>query len=135
MVCVLATSAGHEMANEDTLDASGYLSPKDMQNWALGEAADSAKAHELRTKSAIEIATAYALGELTPEQAHERFLRHDHRWGEALPGTHAFKGATDEQIVAVIDKVRGDFTPPSQVDDEFQRRFGKRGDRGGPPSR
>jgi hypothetical protein len=127
--------SGAKMSNEDTTAESDYLSPKDIQKWLLQEMRDSAKAHELRVTEATELATAYALGQLTPEQAHERFLRHDHRWGEALPGTHAFKGSTDEQILAAIDKTRGEFTPPRQVDEEFQKRFGKRGERGGPPSR
>jgi hypothetical protein len=123
------------MANEDTTDKPDYLTPKDIQKWALQEIADSAKAHELRTKDATELATAYALGELTPEQAHERFARHDHRWGEALPGTAAFKGSSDEQILQAIDKARGEFTPPDQAREEFQRRVGKRGERSEPLSR
>jgi len=123
------------MPNEDTSDKPDYLTPKDIQKWALQEITDSAKAHELRTKEATELATAYALGELTPAQAHERFFRYDHRWGETLPGTQAFKGSTDEQILAAIDKTRGEFTPPDQLREEFQKRFGKRGERGGPPAR
>lgn len=111
------------MANEDRPSESGFLSAKDMQNWALQEITDSAKAHELRSASATEIATAYALGELTPQQAHERFVEHNERWGEALPGTHNFKGSTDERILASIDKVRA-------ASPGFGERFGSR-DRGG----
>src|ERR1017187_10567033 len=107
------------MPNEDLPGESDYLSPKDMQKWALQEIKDSAKAHELRVKSATELATAYALGELTPAQARERFLRHDHRWGEALPGTYAFKDSSDEQILAAIDKTRGEFSAPRQIREDF----------------
>lgn len=111
------------MPNDETAGQAEPLSPKDMQKWLLQEVADSAKAHELRVKSATELATAYALGELTTEQAHERFLEHDRRWGEALPGTHVFKGSADEQIVASIDKAR------SEEAAGFEQRFGNR-DRG-----
>ncbi len=119
------------MANEETTDKPDHLSPKEVRDWALQELRDSAKAHELRVRSATEIATAYALGELTPDQAHERMFQHDHRWGEALPGTHAFAASTDEEILASIDKVRGKYVG----DASFEERFGKREDRGGPPKR
>lgn len=100
-----------------------YLSPKEMQQWALQEMADSAKAHELRTKGAMEIAGAYALGELTAEQAHERFIQHNDRWPEALPGTHVFKKSTDEQLLADIDRARRE----SQMG--FMERVSKKSDR------
>lgn len=116
-------------------EKTGYLSPKDMQKWALGEIADSAKAHELRAKSATEIATEYAMGKLTPEEAQERFYLHEHRFGEAIPGTHAFQGATDEQLLASIDKARGKYVPFREEDAEFRKRFGKKEERGGPPTR
>jgi hypothetical protein len=124
------------MADQDDMwGKTGYLSPKDIQKWALQEITDSAKAHELRAKSATEIATAYALGELNPEQAQERLFQHDHRWGEALPGTHAFPASTDENILASIDKVRGKYVSSCEEDASFQQRFGKKEERGGPPSR
>jgi hypothetical protein len=84
-----------------------------------------------RIKDATELTTTYALGELTPEHAHERFLQYDHRWGEALPGTHAFKGSTDEQLLRAIDRVRGEFSAPG----DFEKRFGHKrdpGERAGP---
>jgi hypothetical protein len=123
MVCVLATFAGYEMANDEGAGQTELLSPKDLQKWLLQEQADSARAHELRVKSATELATSYALGELTPEQANQRFLEHDRRWGEALPGTHAFVGSTDEQLIASIDKAR------TTEATGFEQRFGNR-DRG-----
>jgi hypothetical protein len=124
------------MADEDDMwEKTGYLSPKEVQSWALQEQRDSAKAHELRVKSATEIATAYAKGELTPEQAQERMFEHDHRWGEALPGTHAFPASTDEHILASIDKVRGKYVSARDLESGFRERFGKKEERGGPPSR
>jgi hypothetical protein len=86
------------MSNEDTIAQSDFLSPKEMQNWLLQEIRDSAKAHELRVNDATELATAYALGELTPEQAHERFIQHNTRWGEAIPGTYSGPRISDQAI-------------------------------------
>src|SRR5580704_9614515 len=105
-----------KMANEEATDKPDYLSPKEMRDWALQELRDSTKAHELRVQSATQIATAYALGELTPDQAHERMFQHDHRWGEAIPGTHAFPASTDEQLLASIDGVRGRYVSSPQGD-------------------
>jgi hypothetical protein len=123
------------MPNDITADRPAFLSPKEMQEWLLQELQDSTKAHELRVTSATEIATAYALGELTPEQAHERFVRHSVRWGEALPGTHAFKFSSDDQLLAAIDRVRGDNATATQTRQDFEKRFGDRSGRGSIPIR
>jgi hypothetical protein len=118
------------MPTDDSPSESNYLSSKDVQKWLLQEIMDSTKAHELRVRDAAEFATAYALGELTPAQAHERFLQHDHRWGEAFPGTHAFRDSTDEQLLAAIDRARGDLSLPRHVREEIERRLGPKSNRG-----
>jgi len=111
--------------SDDETGESEHLSPKEMQRWMLQEIRDSAKAHELRVRDASAIATAYALGELTSEQAHEQFLRHSDRWGEALPGTHAFKNTTDEQVVASIDRAAKE---RSGINTAIVRRLGTKND-------
>lgn len=123
------------MADEDMWEKAGFLSPKEAQDWASRQVSDSERMHALRAKSATEIARAYANGELTPEQANDRMFQHEERFGEAIPGTHAFPGTTDEQLLASIDKVRGPYTPASEMHARFEARFGKRGERGGPPKR
>ena len=100
------------MTISDDTTEHNFLTPQEIRNWLLQELRDSAKAHELRTKEATELATAYALGELSPAQANEMFLQYNDRWGETLPKTHAFKGATDDQILASIDKAQGDHHAP-----------------------
>lgn len=124
------------MGDEDDIwSKTGYLSPKEMQEWASQQITDSERMHALRARSATEIAKAYAGGALTPEQANDRMLEHEQRFGEAIPGTHAFPASTDEQLLASIDKVRGPYTPASEMKARFEERFGKKGERGGPPSR
>ena len=108
------------MANDETEHQTDLLSPKDMQKWLSQEMKDSVKAHEMRMADAIAFTTAYALGELTPEQAHERSIQYSTRWGEALPGTHAFQGATDDQILDAIDKATAYST-----EDAFAKHFEK----------
>lgn len=94
------------MPNKPIPEESDYLSPAEMQKWLQQEAADSAKAHALRVKDASDIVTAYVAGELTAAEAKKRFLDHNERWGEALPGTHAFPGSTDQAILKSIDAAR-----------------------------
>jgi hypothetical protein len=120
------------MPDESLTEKYGHLSPQDLRNWLLHEIADSAKAHELRVKEATEFVTAYAVGELTPDQALERLFQYEHRWGESLPGTHAADDSKNEQILAAIDRTRGKFTPLRELNEDFQKRFGKREERGGP---
>jgi hypothetical protein len=118
------------MSKENTGDDSAFLTPKEIQQWLMQEILDSAKAHELRVRDATELATAYALGELTPEEAHERFLQYDNRWGESLPGTHAFKGSPDDQLLASVDKARGSYPPSRALRDRLQTRVTKKEDQG-----
>lgn len=90
----------------DTSDGSEHLSVQDMQKWLRQELADLAKATELRTRQATDLVAAYSAGELSPKEAERRFTEYGERWGEALPGTHAFAGATDAEILAAIDETR-----------------------------
>jgi hypothetical protein len=85
---------------------SEYLSPKEMQDWLLQEVRDSAKAFELRVKEATEIASAYAQGQLSPKEAHERCWHYQQRWGEALYGTTAGDNVSDKTILEAIDEAR-----------------------------
>lgn len=82
------------------------LSPQDVREWFHQEVADLSKALELRLKESSELVTAYTSGKISPEEAGKRFLRYNRRWGEALPGTHAGKGVSDDQILKAIDEVR-----------------------------
>jgi hypothetical protein len=87
-------------------DNSEYLSPAEMHQWLEQEISDSAKALELRMKEAASLVTAYFSGEISAQQAAERHWNYQKRWGEALPGTSAIAGLTDQEILATIDRTR-----------------------------
>lgn len=101
------------MDDQEAHDRAGTLSVKDMQGWLRDEIRDSAKAHELRVKDATAFVTEYTEGKLTPEQAMDRLVEHDRRWGEALPGATASPGLSDEAIVQQIDKARDELSDRS----------------------
>ena len=82
------------------------LSPKEMQGWLDQEIRDSTKAYELRITEAKEFVNAFVSGELTQEQAMQRLVAYDLRWGEALYGATATPETTDEAILAEIDRAR-----------------------------
>jgi hypothetical protein len=99
---------GLEMAGNDVSgqEGSDYSSPKEMLGWLEREIADASKATELRIKEAARFVTAYALGEISAEEAAECAYRYDCRWGEALPGVFRSRGMTDEEILGKIDETR-----------------------------
>jgi hypothetical protein len=82
------------------------LSPKEMQEWAAREIADSVKASQLRIKEAGDLAKDYAEGKLSPDEAMQKMLAYDRRWGEALFGVGSSQGLTDENILESIDEAR-----------------------------
>jgi hypothetical protein len=85
---------------------SDYPSPKEMQGWLEREIADAAKAMELRLKDASRLVSAYAGGDISPEEAAKRGNEYSTRWGEALPGVGRSQGMTDQEILAQIDETR-----------------------------
>jgi hypothetical protein len=85
---------------------SDLLTPKEISEWARQEVANSAKAFELRVREATDLATRYATGEITQEEAQKRLIAFDRRWREALHGTSTNENLSDEQILAKIDETR-----------------------------
>ena len=113
-------------------DEKNHLSPEEMRQWADQEIRDSAKAHELRTRELTDLVNAYSAAQITPEQADERMGRYQHRWGEALRGTSATEGITDEQILAKIDATRKPFRTAQETSEGYRRKFGSNPDGEGP---
>ena len=116
------------MATDDPPEQPDYLSPKDMRNWLGREIKDATKALELRVREVTDFVTAYAQGELTPEEADERHSRYYHRWGESLPGVAASETLTDGEILAAIDRSAeatvGVYRTPNEIHRANLSRFG-----------
>jgi hypothetical protein len=121
------------MPNEKAPEESDYLSPQEMRDWALQEVQDSAKAHELRAREAMDLANAYERGEITPQEAAERNWRYQHRWHEALPGATA--QMTDEEIVKRIDETRGPYRSLKSIQGGYAKHFSTRRNEPDEPSR
>lgn len=96
------------MSDSDQPDSQGALSPREVSQWAEQEVTNSAKAFELRKKEATELATQYAAGEISPEEANRRLVAYDRRWGEAIYGVSAAENLSDKQILDQIDQARSD---------------------------
>jgi hypothetical protein len=94
------------MADEEPPIFKDTLTPQELHAWLLDEIRDSAKAHELRVKEATEFVTAYASGKISPQEAVQHLRRYDKRWGEALYGSTASPGLSDEAILSAIDGAR-----------------------------
>jgi hypothetical protein len=83
------------------------LTPRDMRQWLQQEVLGVMKAAELRVKDATDFVTAYAVGEITPEQAMERLDRYQSRWQEPIPGVAVAEGMSDEKILRARDREAG----------------------------
>ena len=87
-------------------DDQDFPSPQEMAGWLSREVTNATRASELRIKDAADFVTAYASGQITPEQAEERLHQYSKRWGDALPGITDATGLTDADIVKQIDEIR-----------------------------
>jgi hypothetical protein len=92
--------------NDHNLKFMDFLTAPEMQGWLKEEIRDIEKARELRIKEATDFVDAYASGKLSQAEAMERLFKYDRRWGEALFGTSAAEGMTDEAILLAIDRTR-----------------------------
>jgi len=110
------------MTDERTENEEDYASPKEMRSWAQAEIKDAARALDLRVKELVGLTLEYAAGELTPEKAEEKQAHYYHRWGEALPGTHA-GSLSDDEIVKRIDNARPPFLTPHVAREKYRQLF------------
>lgn len=94
------------MAPLETPDDPDRLqSPKDMRNWLHDEVWRVTKAAELQIKDATDFVTAYEAGDLTPEEADQRWGSYLRRWSESpLEAINPNEGLTDEEILHAIDR-------------------------------
>ena len=91
---------------DEARTSSETLTVEDMQRWLQDEIRDSAKAHELRVKDARDFVDAYSSGKISSVKLEERLLKYSRRWGEALYGSSASNGLTDDAILNAIDRAR-----------------------------
>ena len=103
-------------------EAKDIMTPEELKDWLAQEIRDSAKAHELRTKEVTEFVAAYSAGNISAEEAVERFRRYDKRWGEALYGVSAFPGTSDDEIVRAIDAAREEMLSGGSHSSRLSRR-------------
>jgi hypothetical protein len=91
------------MTTPEEHESAGTMSLTEMKGWLNQEIRDSEKAHELRIKDAKNLVDDYEAGRITAKEVNDRLYQYDKRWGEALPGTIASPGKSDEQILAEVD--------------------------------
>lgn len=107
----------------------GFLTPKEMVEWAQIELRVVAKGAELRARELLDLTTRYSAGEITAEKADELQSRYYHRWGKAMPGAVP-PGRVDEpvrpdaEILAEMDELnrKPPFVTPREA---YERRHGK----------
>ena len=93
------------MARNENNPEIETISVKDLRFALAQETRTVMRAADLRVRELADITTAYAAGELTPEQATDRWHQHQDKWGEALPGViRAVENLSDAEIHADMQK-------------------------------
>ena len=82
----------------DYFDANEMLGSLQHDTFAVSKEA------ELRIRDATAFVTAYARGEISPNEANDRMSRYNDRWSEALDGIPNPERMTDDQILGEMDR-------------------------------
>jgi hypothetical protein len=112
------------MANKQPDPSGDTISVEDMRGALKDEIREVMKAAELRVRALSEITTAYAAGELTPEQATDNYFRHMDKWGEAFPGVRSVIGKSDEELLAMQEKSAGPYVTREENRKRYDAPFG-----------
>jgi len=114
------------MAQNEQTDKSETISVKDMQD-ALGtEIHEVMKDAQLRIQEFAAFTAAYAAGEITPQEATDKYMQYKDKWGDPLPGvTRSILYLGDDEIVADMNKAHGLFTSREQTSRRAQSGSGK----------
>ena len=89
------------------------LSPSEMLDALRHEVIAISKGAELRIREITAVATDYAKGEITAQQANARFKRYSERWEDTLYAISSVEGRTDKDILREIDEVHPEYTSPA----------------------
>jgi hypothetical protein len=95
------------------------LTPDQMRDWLTQEIRDLTKALELRLRDATEFVTSYSLNKITRDEAMKRLGQYDSRWGDPIPGVHAFGEMTDEQLIQQLDESKRELSE-KKITDRFR---------------
>jgi len=113
---------------------SRFLSVDELQEWLRHELLNLDKEVNIRKEEATRFVGAYGRGELTPEEATDRYHLYQHRWFTPLDGHYAIKFDSDEALLAAIDRTRGRYVPLRELEQNRTRRSQKR-ENSGPETR
>jgi hypothetical protein len=90
------------------------------------EVINVSKGAELRIREITTIATDFAKGDITPEEAGVRYLRYKDRWHDTMSSMASVEGRTDEHILREVDEVHPEFTFPPPYDPNAGKKRGGR---------
>jgi hypothetical protein len=94
---------------ESSDDDGDRYTPELIRLWLRHEVGRVMKAAELQIKDATDLASSYAIGAISTEEAQERMSRYDKRWGEhPLISAMPSEDTPNETILHNLDKQRGE---------------------------
>jgi hypothetical protein len=91
------------------------LTPDEMLDTLRREVIAISRAAEMQIRELTVLATDYARGRISPEEANKRYLRHSERWNDVTYGISSFEGRTDEEILREMDDVRKELRTPLRL--------------------
>lgn len=70
-------------------DKPGYLTQADLEEWIKRETAAVEEEYRLRVKEATDLVSQFLSGQISQEEANDRYWRYQQRWGDPLTSTDA----------------------------------------------
>ena len=117
------------MADNPTPTNADTVSVEEMKTYLKDEIREVRRAADLRIREFTDFTNAYAAGELTPEQAMDKFHRHMDKWGDSFPGLMPHdSNLSDAQIIAGMEKGEESHMTREKARKRSDKVFG-RGDR------
>ena len=95
----------NELHRREEVKSDEMLNPAEMLSILQDEVSLISRAADIRIPTVTEIATAYARGELTPQEANRRWGEYEHLWGDAVPGMAGIQGLnTDREFLQFMER-------------------------------
>jgi hypothetical protein len=82
------------------------LTPDEMLDILRNEAIAISRAAAMQIGELTAIATDYARGRLSAEEANRRYMQHSDRWPDPMHGIYTFEGKSDEAILDDMVRAR-----------------------------
>jgi hypothetical protein len=102
-----------------------HITVNEMLSMFNDEVTNVTKGAELRLRDFSTLLKEYVAGNISPEQATDRMVRHQEKWGDAVPGVYSVEGKSDEELLAAVETHAGSFRTSAEIETKYQDAVGR----------